>query len=195
MWHMEGIDTAVGMEHAGKDAELYREILSDYAEYIEEQAGKIERAAAEGDIETFTIEVHSLKSTSRTIGALELSDMARELEDCGKKREWEEIAAKMPAVLSAYRGLYSVIMPYLVHDEETGEKKPVEKEQVYGLLSDLAICLEEYDSIRAEEILADLSVFDFMGDSMEHLETLVSALNKFDYETCRMIVSRWRHDL
>lgn len=195
LWHMEGIDTAVGMEYAGQDVELYREILSDYADCIKEQAEAIEHAAAERNIENFIVEVHSLKSTSRTIGAMELSDMAKELEEYGKNRAWEEIAAKTPGILSAYRRLYSVIMPYLACDEEVREKKSVDREEVCRLLSDLATCLGEYDSIRAEEILGDLSVFDFTGDFIGYMEKLVSALNQFDYGTCKAIVSQWYREL
>lgn len=110
---MEGIDISVGMEYAAWDTELYREILSDYAACIEEQAEAIERAVTEGNRETFTIGVHALKSTSRTIGATALSDLAKKLEDSGRSGEWEAVAAGTPALLEAYRGLYPVIMAYL----------------------------------------------------------------------------------
>lgn len=113
LWRMEGIDAAIGLEYAAGDAELYMEILSDYADCIEEQAKSIERAVAEKDIERYTIETHSLKSISRAVGAIELSNMAKELEDHGKRREWDAVIEGTPQLLDAYRRLYSVIMPYL----------------------------------------------------------------------------------
>lgn len=63
----------------GEDGALYREILAEYISCIGEQAQAVEDALAAEDIENFTIMVHSLKSTSRTIGAQALSDRAREL--------------------------------------------------------------------------------------------------------------------
>lgn len=195
LWRMDGIDASVGMEYAGQDAELYREILSDYMDCIEEQARAIERAVAERDLETFTIEVHSLKSTSRTIGALELSDRAKELEDNGKNQQWEPILENIGNLLSTYRGLYSVIGPYHVYDEQEKEKKPAESGEVSSLLSDLSVSLEAYDSDKAEEILSDLSACDFTGEQAVYLEVLSSALSKFDYETCSEAVSRWQNEL
>ena len=109
---MKGIDIAVGLAYVGEDEELYRAVLTDYADYIEEQAQAIERALAAEDTETFVIEVHSLKSTSRTIGAQALSDQAKELGELGKRCEWEQIRVKTPGMLKAYRELYPVITAY-----------------------------------------------------------------------------------
>lgn len=193
-WQMEGIDVRVGLEYAGQDAELYREILSDYADYIEEQAELIERAVSERNFETYTMEVHSLKSTSRTIGAMELSNMARELEEYGKNREWNPIAEKTAGLLEAYRRLHPVIMPYHIQ-AEAKEKKPVEYGAIRRLLSDFSASLEEYDSIRAERITSALSEYDLTGVPAEYMERLVSALGKFDYETCRAVVAQWMGEL
>lgn len=193
-WQMKGIDISVGMEYAVQDKELYREILSDYADCIEEQAGIIERAVAERDLETYTIEMHSLKSTSRTIGAMELSDMARELEENGKNKEWGTILEKTAKLLAAYRELYPVIMPYHIHVEPDKTKKPVDGEAVRRLLSELSVSLEEYDAVWAERIVSELSGYEFTDIDAGYMEKLVSALGKFDYETCKAAASQWlRH--
>ena len=105
---------------------------------IEEKADLIERAAAEGDLETYTIEVHSLKSTSRSIGAMELSELAKDLEESGKNGTWGTIIARTPALLSMYRGLYHVIMPYhTVKEEEVQEKKPVDEKSIRSAFSSM----------------------------------------------------------
>ena len=195
LWQMEGIDTAVGLEYAGNDAELYREVLTDYADCIEEQAQSIEQALAAEDIETFTIEIHSLKSVSRSIGALELSDRAKELEEHGKRREWRPIMEKIHDLMSAYRMLYAVILPYCIHNGQERQQKLPDREAVSGLLSDLSESLEEYDSDRAEKIISELSEYDFTEHSALYMERVISAMGKFDYETCRETVVRWRREL
>lgn len=195
LWRMEGIDVKTGLEYAGQDAELYREILSDYADCIEEQAQAIERAVEERNIEIYTIEVHSLKSTSRTIGALELSNMAKVMEDHGKNQEWEPILRSTPGLLSLYRGMYDVIIPYHVKEEEQAAKKPVEIDAVQRLLSELSARLEEYDAAGAEGILSDLAGYDLAGTDAAYLEGLAAALGRFDYETCLTMALRWSGEL
>ena len=159
---MRGIDETVGLQYAGEDEELYREILTDYADGIEEQAQAVERALAAEDIETFTIEVHSLKSTSRTIGAQELSDQAKELEEYGKRCEWEQIRIKTPGLLTAYRELYPVIRSYCAKEEQEAgkEKRSFDREAVEEHIIRLVSSLEAYDSVRAEEIVAKITEYE-----------------------------------
>lgn len=192
---MRGIDQTVGLQYAGEDEELYREILKDYADCIEEQAQAVEQALAAEDIETFTIEVHSLKSTSRTIGAQALSDQAKELEEHGKRCEWEQIHIKTPGLLAAYRGLYPVIRAYCAdgeqEQEEEKEGRPFNREAVGELLTRLVASLEAYDSASAEEIVAEIAEYRTDEFALYQRE-LVSKMDKFDYEGCKAIVVRWR---
>lgn len=189
---MEGIDMAVGLEYAGEDEELYREILADYVKCAGQQARAIEHAVEEEDYEAYTIEVHSLKSTSRTIGALELSDMAKELEYSSRNQEWEAVKGKTPALLAAYRQICSAVRPNVSYEEQESGKIPADGTVVCGLLAELEECLEEFDSVRAEEITAQLLLFEHNDETAEYLDQLVMALHRFEYETCRSVVSQWR---
>ena len=191
-WKMEGIDVAVGMKYSGDDENLYREVLSDYMDTIEEKADIIEKAVEEGDLETYTIEVHSLKSISKSIGALELSELAKDLEANGKNSEWGPIIARTPALINMYRNLYDVILPYHTKaEQEEQPKEPVDDEKLKELLDSV----NTYDSIRGEEIIEELSKYD-LADSWEHYMTEVSdAMNHFDYDGCGEKVSMWCSEL
>ena len=195
-WKMEGIDVAVGMKYSGDDENLYREVLSDYMDTIEEKADIIEKAVEEGDLETYTIEVHSLKSISKSIGALELSELAKDLEVNGKNSEWGPIIARTPALINMYRNLYDVILPYHTKvEQEEKPKEPVDYEKLMELLEQLLDSVNTYDSIRGEEIVEELSKYDF-ADSWDHYMTEVAdAMNHFDYDGCGEKVSRWRSEL
>ncbi|MDE6903291.1 MAG: Hpt domain-containing protein [Lachnospiraceae bacterium] len=192
LWQMAGIDTAAGLEYAGEDGALYREILAEYISCIEEQAQAVEDALAAEDIETFTIMVHSLKSTSRTIGAQMLSDRARELEEHARRQEWEQLLEKAPQVLADYRGLYAVIAPYCPPEEPEWEKRPADHEAVTELLARLWDNLEVYDSTGAEKAAQALLCYDLEEAFLVYLKELLAALGRFDYEGCREIVRRWR---
>ena len=196
LWQMEGIDVLVGMNYSGEDAELYREVLSDYMDAIEEKADIIEKAVKGGDLETYTIEVHSLKSTSKSIGALELSELAEDLETNGKNKEWGPIIARTPALLSMYRGLYHIIMPYhTVKEEEFKEKKPVNDKELIQLLGQLLDSVSMYDSISAEEIISQLAGYDVADRWEEHMQTVTESMERFDYDVCKDEITLWRGEL
>ena len=195
-WKMEGIDVAVGMKYSGDDENLYREVLSDYMDTIEEKADIIEKAVEEGDLETYTIEVHSLKSISKSIGALELSELAKDLEANGKNSEWGPIIARTPALINMYRNLYDVILPYHTKAEQEEEpKKPVDHEKLMELLEQLLDSVNTYDSIRGEEIVEELSKYDFEDDWDHYMTEVADAMNHFDYDGCGEKVSIWLSEL
>lgn len=195
-WQMKGIDVAAGMKYSGDDEDLYREVLSDYMDTIEEKANVIEKAVEDGDIETYTIEVHSLKSISKSIGAMELSELAKDLETHGKNEEWGPIIARTPTLLSMYRDLYQVILPYHTQaDQEPQQKEPVNHEELIGLLDQLLDSVNTYDSIRGEEIIAELSKFDFSDQWGDYMKATADAMNRFDYELCGEKTGQWRSEL
>ena len=195
-WKMEGIDVAVGMQYSGGDEDLYREVLSDYMDTIEEKASVIEKAVEEEDLETYTIEVHSLKSTSKSIGAMELSELAKDLESSGKNKEWGAIIARTPMLLTMYRDLYQVILPYhTAAGQESAQKQPVNNDELMGLLDQFLDSIDTYDSIRGEEIVAELSRFDFTDSWDEYMKETADAMGRFDYDLCKEKASRWRSEL
>jgi CheY-like chemotaxis protein len=196
LWQMEGIDMAAAMDYACGDAGLYREVLSDYRDSIHEKADEIERAVTDEDLERYTIEVHSLKSTSKSIGALKLSEMAEALEECGKAGDWETILEKTPGLLTKYRELYDVIAPYSREKEsQTAAKKAFDREEVTGLLGQLSACMEEYDSIRGEEIVSRLSEYKYEAPMDDYMEQISKAMNKFEYDVCKEVTVTWQQHL
>ena len=195
-WKMEGIDVSVGMQYSGDDENLYREVLSDYMDTIEEKANVIEKAVEAGDLETYTIEVHSLKSISKSIGAMELSELAKDLELSGKNNEWGPIIARTPTLLNMYRNLYDVILPYHTKTEqEPGEKGAIDDEALKGILEQLLDSVITYDSIRAEEIIEELSKYDLAIEWTDYLKEASEAMNRIDYDVCNEAVSRWLEQL
>ncbi len=79
-----GIEAKRGEEFCG-GKETYVEILTAYADNASLQQEAIAEAKEKGDIAQYTILVHGLKSSSASIGAMELSEMAKAHEMAGKE--------------------------------------------------------------------------------------------------------------
>ena len=98
-----GIDTEEGMAYCADDPEFYEEMI---IEYLKESGGRIsdlERYCTEHDWHSYTVCAHSVKSTSRMIGAAKLSEDARIIELAGKEENTEVILAGHMHFLKAYR--------------------------------------------------------------------------------------------
>ncbi|MCR5098717.1 MAG: response regulator [Lachnospiraceae bacterium] len=97
--------------------EVLLDAARDYCADIIKKADLIEQYEGEGDYENYTVLVHALKSSSRLIGAMSLSEEAKRLEACGDKakegddRAAFEIKKRTPMLLEIYRGYYEFMAP------------------------------------------------------------------------------------
>ncbi len=102
------LDPVKGMDYCG-DADDYIFALETYAVSVDVKASQIEEYLKAGDMESYILNVHSLKSTSGAIGAVQLFEMARELEAAAKKGDCAAVSKGTPVMLAAYRELKGVI--------------------------------------------------------------------------------------
>ena len=78
-----GLDSVSAINSLGS-ADLYEKIVGEYYRGGREKYELIQKAFSNEDWEDYTIRVHALKSSSRQIGAMELGELAQEMEFAGK---------------------------------------------------------------------------------------------------------------
>ncbi len=86
-----GIDTQKGLFYCGKDKDFYRDILTDYMNSSERRLSELDQALANEDMSEYSIKVHSLKSTAKTVGDSEVFEKARELEFASKEGDIDKV--------------------------------------------------------------------------------------------------------
>ena len=156
----------------------YLEALGIYVRSIEEKADGIERSLAGGDIDAYTIAVHSLKSTSRTVGAAEVSELAQALERAGNDGDIEAIRTDTPRLLRLYRSLKAPLETILgLHGSaEEGALPPLpEAEFAEALRSirDMSAAFD-YESVSmVMDMLAGYSIPEPCRAAYEKLRTAV----------------------
>ena len=81
------IDPGRGIEFCG-DASDYLDAIDVYRSSVDKKIKELGESVSAFDYERFTNLTHSLKSTSRMIGAIKLSEKAFLLEQSRRKRDW-----------------------------------------------------------------------------------------------------------
>ena len=109
-----------GVEYCG-DAEDYLFAMETYAMSVDTKAAQLEQNLKNKDYESFTINVHSLKSTSGAIGAVDLSEKAKALEAAAKSGDFDTVISKAPSLLSDYRSLKGILQTVLDAAENNDE--------------------------------------------------------------------------
>ena len=98
-----GIDTETGLNYCTKDEEFYKQVLLQFAESGPQKQRDADKFFGNRDFSDYAIIVHALKSTSKMIGASELSDRAKALESAAKAEDDEYIAAHHEPVMVEYK--------------------------------------------------------------------------------------------
>lgn len=99
------LDVDTGLAYCCDSEEFYQEMLLTYLD--DQKYDSIEDAYQKEDWENYRILVHSLKSTSLSIGATELSDQAKSLEMAAKESDIDFIREHHCVTMDYYRKLLS----------------------------------------------------------------------------------------
>lgn len=105
------LDTTMGLGYCMNDESFYREMLSEYVK--NDKRVELENSVAKGDIESYRIAIHSLKSTSLTIGAVQLSEMAKALEIACKEGNIEYVREQHEKCMDAYKMVLDKLSKFL----------------------------------------------------------------------------------
>ena len=96
------IDVETGLSYCGEDLEIYQTILEAYIDEAKPKTENIISSYAAEDWKNYCVYVHALKSTSKTIGAMELSELAATLEAAAKSEDIDVIRKNHDMALQMY---------------------------------------------------------------------------------------------
>lgn len=97
-----GINTAAGLKYCVDDEEFYKSLLIQFASESAEKIESMKAYYGKKDWHNYEILVHALKSTSKMIGAVDLSEKAKALEMAAKASDEEFITANHEQALMDY---------------------------------------------------------------------------------------------
>jgi HPt (histidine-containing phosphotransfer) domain-containing protein len=100
-----------GLSYCAEDEGFYKEMLHDYMEG--NRMAELCEMYEVNDWENYRIQVHALKSTSLSIGANELSEEARLLEQAAKDGDMEYIRTHHEKTMNQYRSLLNQLKQVL----------------------------------------------------------------------------------
>ncbi|MCR4908817.1 MAG: EAL domain-containing protein [Lachnospiraceae bacterium] len=174
-----GLDTRAGIKRCGSE-DGYMNVLKVFYGSIDNDAINIETAYRDENWEDYTTYVHSLKSTSRIIGAEELSRMAESLEAAGNDRDVEAIREGTGDLLEMYREFNEVLGVFF---NEKADNKP---ELPPGKLIDAYRAIYEfsgsmdYDNVMF--VLDSLEEYRIPGEDRQIVERIRDLVSRLKWE-------------
>lgn len=154
------INVEKALVYAGNSQENYFEVLNSYFEKGEEYKKALEDYFAQQDWHNYVIGVHALKSSSLSIGAENLSELAKTLEFAGKAGEYETIMDGHGEVIRLYGEVLSEVEKYL---EINGYFAKASEEMKESVLEELKEITQEGFQEYVEQIKNACENFDEEG--------------------------------
>ncbi len=170
-------DTKTGLGYCAENESFYKEMLLTFLK--NEKLEDIQAFYEIKDWNNYRILVHALKSTSLSIGAVSLSEEAKQLELAAKEENHYYIDSHHADAMKLYRSALEQISQVLVEKKE--EENPQEVQEISGhilVVDDDAVNLKI-----AEHMLApyfEVSLMDSAKEALEALERRIPDLILLD---------------
>jgi signal transduction histidine kinase/DNA-binding response OmpR family regulator len=183
-----GLNTAEAVQRLGSE-DLYLTVLKEYYRSIDKKAELVRKYLAEKKWHDYTVEVHSLKSTSKQIGADLVSTLAFELEKAGNAEDIITIEQKTEPMLTEYLKYKSILAE--VFPEEAPKESAGGNGAVLKQLEKVQVALDNMDTLQIDEELEKLSSFKIKKEDEHYLEELKKSAGECDLDKCSEMIEEW----
>ncbi|MCR4807106.1 MAG: response regulator [Lachnospiraceae bacterium] len=175
---IEGLDKEAGLKNCGS-AEGYIAVLTTFHQTAAYKADEIKKMYDSGDIENYTIKVHALKSSARIIGAMELSEMALELEEAGKAGDRDLIDKNTDPLLKKYLELDGALSGLDEKQEDLKELSDAMRREAFQTIGEIA---QSMDFGMMDNLLKDLKGYRLDDSDKESVRRIEEMMLQLDWE-------------
>ncbi len=175
------LDAVSGVRNCG-GVEEYLTVLRGFYASINAKAAEIENYYETEDFRNYTIKVHALKSSARIIGATELSEKARILEDKGNESDIAYIRANTGDLLDNYRSYIEYLAPLR---EASKDLPPVPEDTLSDAYAALNEIVEVMDYDTARLIMDSLKEYSLPDKDAKICEKILECLSQMDWDGIR----------
>lgn len=189
---IEGIDTDEVAEHYSASIEEYHELLNLYCLDGRRKLDVLRELWEEKDYKAYGIEVHALKSASANVGAMQVSNRAREQEKAVKREDFTFVDSHADKLLAEYEEQLDHIQAYLDSKHKADETKIKEKEIAKAdLLQEIKTALnylENFQSKDCAHIIETLLEYRLEATIETELERISAQLKLYEDDAAEQML-------
>lgn len=189
IYETDGINVEEGIKNSG-GVSSFIFALQLFLDTIQGNAKVLRDAYESGNIRLYTIKVHSLKSSAKIIGAMDLAGLAEKLEKAGNSEDTRFIDDNAGRLLVAYEAFLEKLRRLHVEAKNEG-KEPMAKQDLadaYHALSDV-IPQMDYDAV--EMILSQVQEYALPQEDATRMEQLWNMLRVFDWDGMETLMGEY----
>ncbi len=181
-----GIDLKTGRDYTGGQ-DRFISALQRYYRSSEGNKEKISTGLENGDMESLQIVFHSLKSNSKMIGAVALSEKMEVLEIAAENGDIDTIREAVPESLDGYETVLEALRPLGEMDTFKAEGE-LSADEARETAKKLLEALEEFSDDLAMDLATKLAGYPFRITQKEKLRQAAELIKDFLYSDAEEII-------
>ena len=160
-YDIPGVNTVDALARFDDDEQIYFQVLKSYITYNPKQIETL-RTAGE-DHEAYRLAAHSMKGSSRNIGAEDLGNQAERMEKAAVNDDWDYIEAVNADFIKAAEEIIANITAFLkkIMPIDTESSKPEREKPDAELLDTILEACESYDINALRQAIEALAKFRY----------------------------------
>lgn len=174
------IDVKEGIRFCGSGKD-FMEAVKLFVRHAQDNITEIRNSLTNREFENFSIKVHALKSTARTVGAERLSVLAEKLEMASEKGDEVFIKDHIGGLLSLYGEITQSLSPVMYGEETQKKGILIEAENVRPLMGHLKGYVDDYNDEAVNSMLHALNQYDFPPREQKLFDELKKAFELIDW--------------
>jgi signal transduction histidine kinase/CheY-like chemotaxis protein/HPt (histidine-containing phosphotransfer) domain-containing protein len=180
---IDGLDTRKGAAMVGGKTEIYLQALDTYCKDCRDKISEIKKALGANDLPLYTTYVHALKSASASVGAIAVSEAARDLEAAGKSGDNDFIKSHNDALLKNLESVITNIGNYFKLADENKQTGEVDIEAMKAGLINLKASIGDMNIGAVNEAAKNLKAFAAGADGAA-VEAILQYTFIGEYDGC-----------
>lgn len=194
---IENVDYDKAMTLCGKSEDILLSVIEVYVKSYSQIKERIDSTYAKEDLKNYAIEVHGVKSSSRSIGNDVLGEMAYRLEIEAKdgniayvKENHSEFAMKYEQFVGKLKEIVDKLKT-----EEKIEKVKFSKEEILSMINECISLYDEFETTKAEEVLKKLQCAECDENIMNLINDAIDSAELFDFDEVTKILTNIKESL
>ena len=194
---IENVDYDKAMALCGKSEDILLSVIEVYVKSYSQIKERIDSTYAKEDLKNYAIEVHGVKSSSRSIGNDALGEMAYRLEIEAKdgniayvKENHSEFAMKYEQFVGKLKEIVDKLKT-----EEKIEKVKFSKEEILSMINECISLYDEFETTKAEEVLKKLQCAECDENIMNLINDAIDSAELFDFDEVTKILTNIKESL
>ena len=194
---IENVDYDKAMTLCGKSEDILLSVIEVYVKSYSQIKERIDSTYAKEDLKNYAIEVHGVKSSSRSIGNDVLGEMAYRLEIEAKDGNIAYVKENHSEFVTKYEQFVGKLKEIVdkLKTEEKIEKVKFSKEEMLSMINECISLYDEFETTKAEEVLKKLQCAECDENIMNLINDAIDSAELFDFDEVTKILTNIKESL